>query len=200
MEISMKKEEKRSKILDAAATVFSKEGYHQVKVEDIARMAGVGKGTIYLYFENKRHLYYCMLKEVYDVFLESLYEQIEYERDLKQALKTIIEYTFNFLDNHKEMTNLLINRPGTVDEDIQAWLFTQKQKVVQFLARIVRDYAVSNGYGYIDSTLIAHCFLGAMVSFMAERLLGNNNIDVAKLSDDIVEMLFYGIQHSAVHV
>lgn len=199
MNISMKKEEKRSKILDAAATVFSKEGYHQAKVEEIARIAEIGKGTIYLYFENKRHLYYCMLKEVYDVFLESLHEQIEYEQDLKQALKTVIEYTFNFLDNHKEMTNLLINRPGTVDEDIQVWLFTQKQKIVEFLARIIRKYAVGNGYGNIDSTLVAHCFLGVLISLMAERLFGHNNIDVERLSEDMLEMLFYGIQHSAVH-
>ena len=69
MVMRMKKAQKRKNILDAAAKVFSKDGYHQAKVEDIARMAGIGKGTIYLYFENKRHLYYCMLKEVYDVFL-----------------------------------------------------------------------------------------------------------------------------------
>lgn len=200
MKISMKKEEKRSKILDAAATVFSKEGYHQAKVEEIARMAGIGKGTIYLYYENKRHLYYCMLKEVYDVFLESLYEQIEFEQDLRRALKTVITYTFDFMDGHKEMTNLIINRPGTVDGDIQAWLSTQKQKIVQFLARIIRDYAISNGYGNIDSTLVAHCFLGAMVSLMAERLFGHNCIDVEKLSDDMLEMLFHGIQCSAVQV
>ena len=197
MKTSVKKQEKRSRILDAAATVFSKDGYHRAKVEEIARLAGIGKGTIYLYFESKRHLYYCMMKEIFDVFLESLYEQIEHQQDLKQSLKTVIEYTFDFLDNHKEMTNLLINRPGTVDEDIQTWLSSQKQKIVQFLAGIIRDYTVSNGYGHVDSTLVAHCFLGALISLMAERLFGRNNVDVSKLSDDILEMLFYGIQHLA---
>ena len=79
-----------------------------------------------------------MMKEVFDIFLDSLYEQIEYKHDLEQILRTIIEYTFNFLDEHREMTNLIINRPGTVDEDIQTWLSSQKQKIVQFLARIIR--------------------------------------------------------------
>ena len=43
MRTRLNKEQKRSNILNAAATVFSKDGYHQAKVEDIARMAGIGK-------------------------------------------------------------------------------------------------------------------------------------------------------------
>ncbi|NLU10296.1 MAG: TetR/AcrR family transcriptional regulator [Tepidanaerobacter acetatoxydans] len=201
MKISEKKEEKRSRILDAAAAVFSKEGYHQAKVEDIARIAGIGKGTIYLYFKNKRHLYYCMIKEIYDIFLESIYTQIECENDLKKALKTITEYTFDFLDSHKEKANLLINRPGTVDEDIQAWLFAQKQKIVDFLAQIIKKYADSNNCDRdFDSTLVAHCFLGALAALMAERLFGYNKIDSAKLTDKMLDIFFHGIHNSSVQV
>ena len=43
-------------------------------------------------------------------------------------------------------------------------------------------------------------FFRALISLMAERLFGRNNVDVSKLSDDILEMLFYGIQHLAVQV
>lgn len=98
------------------------------------------------------------------------------------------------------MTNLLINRPGTVDEDIQVWLFNQKQKIVQFLAQVVAEYRDSNGYEHIDSLFIAHCLLGVMVSLMADRLFGRNDTDATKIADKILEMLFYGIQRSAVQV
>ncbi len=196
----LNKEQKRSNILNAAATVFSKDGYHQAKVEDIARTAGIGKGTIYLYFENKRHLFHCMMKEVFDIFLDSLYEQIEYKDDLEQILRTIIEYTFNFLDEHREMINLIINRPGTVDEDIQTWISTEKQKIIQFIARVIAEYTTSNGYRRINSAVAAHCFLGALVSLMAERLFGNKDMDAAKISDEILDIFFSGIRYPAVQV
>ena len=44
---------KYERILDGAATVFAKEGFHQATVAKIAKAAGVADGTIYIYFKNK---------------------------------------------------------------------------------------------------------------------------------------------------
>lgn len=56
MKRQLRREERRSDILKSAAGVFSKDGYHKAKMEDISKAAGIGKGTIYLYFESKRQL------------------------------------------------------------------------------------------------------------------------------------------------
>src|SRR5687767_3152762 len=44
-------------ILEVAAQLFAKRHYHEVRMEDIALKAGVAKGTIYRYFEDKEDLY-----------------------------------------------------------------------------------------------------------------------------------------------
>ncbi|MDH7498134.1 MAG: helix-turn-helix domain-containing protein, partial [Syntrophomonadaceae bacterium] len=54
------RKEKRQLILEAAARVFSQRGYHQAKVEEIAAAAGVGKGTVYEYFDSKLELFQQM--------------------------------------------------------------------------------------------------------------------------------------------
>lgn len=46
-------EEKYQRILDAALEVFAVKGFYEAKVTEIARVAGVADGTIYLYFKNK---------------------------------------------------------------------------------------------------------------------------------------------------
>ena len=51
------KREKRRKILEAAATAFANRDYHQVKTDDIAAAAGVGKGTLFRYFASKEELF-----------------------------------------------------------------------------------------------------------------------------------------------
>ena len=48
-----KSNDKYSRILDAAGKVFSRRGFHQATVSEIAGTAGVADGTIYLYFKNK---------------------------------------------------------------------------------------------------------------------------------------------------
>lgn len=48
-------------ILDAASQVFACEGFHKAKISKIAEIAGIGAGTIYLYFKNKE----AILEEIF---------------------------------------------------------------------------------------------------------------------------------------
>jgi len=51
-------EAKRQRILDAATNVFVQRGYKDTSIDDIARVAGVAKGTVYLACESKADLFY----------------------------------------------------------------------------------------------------------------------------------------------
>jgi len=51
--MSPKKTIKKNLILDAAIKVFADKGYHYATIEDIAKEAGIAKGSIHAYFENK---------------------------------------------------------------------------------------------------------------------------------------------------
>src|SRR6476619_401868 len=50
-------EERPKQILDAALTVFAERGLKAARLDDIAKAAGLSKGTIYLYFPNKEELF-----------------------------------------------------------------------------------------------------------------------------------------------
>ena len=50
-------------ILEAALGVFAEKGFARTRMEDIARQAGVTKGTIYLYFENKEAVFRSLIRE-----------------------------------------------------------------------------------------------------------------------------------------
>ena len=59
-----KNEVRRKAILDAALAEFSAMGYASARMEDIARAAGVAKGTLYLYFQDKDGLFNALLRDV----------------------------------------------------------------------------------------------------------------------------------------
>lgn len=68
---------KRAQILDGASKVISRMGYDAASVNDIAREAGVSKGTIYVYFSGKEDLFEELMEEV----RERLFQQLEAELD-----------------------------------------------------------------------------------------------------------------------
>lgn len=65
-----KAEERPEALYQAALDVFSKNGYHATRLEEVAKAAGVSKGTIYNYFENKEDLLRQALEHKFEtVFL-----------------------------------------------------------------------------------------------------------------------------------
>jgi len=58
-----RKEARAPEILEAALAVFAEKGLEGARMEDIARRAGVTKGTIYLYFESKDAVFKALLAE-----------------------------------------------------------------------------------------------------------------------------------------
>lgn len=57
----------RHRILDAAAHLFTEEGYENVHVADVAERAAVGKATLYQYFKSKSDLFVACLDRLIDV-------------------------------------------------------------------------------------------------------------------------------------
>ncbi|MBC7794093.1 MAG: TetR/AcrR family transcriptional regulator [Clostridia bacterium] len=67
-----RQEEKYQRILDAALEVFSEKGFYEAKVNDIARVAGVADGTIYLYFKNKDDLVASLVDTLFEFINERI--------------------------------------------------------------------------------------------------------------------------------
>jgi TetR/AcrR family acrAB operon transcriptional repressor len=82
-------EERKAQILDAAAAVFSREGFHQAPMADIADEAGLSKGTLYLYFESKDDLISALLEHFYREALGSLPEMVAAEGTATERLLKI---------------------------------------------------------------------------------------------------------------
>lgn len=57
-----KKEQRPTEIIQAARTLFVSQGYSATKVADVAKLAGVQPGTLYVYFENKEALFKAVIE------------------------------------------------------------------------------------------------------------------------------------------
>jgi len=69
-----RKAERPQEILEAAFVEFSRNGYATTTLDQIAERAGVTKGTIYVYFESKEHLFISMVRELMKVTLDAVHE------------------------------------------------------------------------------------------------------------------------------
>ena len=92
-----RKAERPQEILEAAFGEFSRNGYATTTLERIAERAGVTKGTIYVYFENKEHLFISMVRELTKATLDTVHEMFE-RHDGSTA--DLLRAQFSFIYEH----------------------------------------------------------------------------------------------------
>ncbi|GAI29792.1 unnamed protein product, partial [marine sediment metagenome] len=68
---------KRQQILDGANRVFSQMGFDAASMNDITREAGVSKGTIYVYFNNKEELFIDLCQQYKAALFDGIYHALE---------------------------------------------------------------------------------------------------------------------------
>ncbi|HEY2473825.1 MAG TPA: TetR/AcrR family transcriptional regulator [Candidatus Cybelea sp.] len=94
-----RKEQRPGEILDAALRIFAQSGFAGTKLDDVAAAAGIGKGTIYLYFETKEDLFRAVVRQLFLSNFETLRQLVPVEgssahailRRFAERLLTVIE-------------------------------------------------------------------------------------------------------------
>ncbi len=76
LEERSRRQERADRILDAAAELVRRWGYKKTTIDDIARQAGVAKGTIYLHWKTREDLFIALLRR----------EDLKLAEDIKQRI------------------------------------------------------------------------------------------------------------------
>lgn len=86
-----RKQARPQEILDAALACFAERGFAASRMDDIAERAGVTKGTIYLYFENKDAVFKALVRESIGAQLATVLENVRaYEGPSRELLRLIL--------------------------------------------------------------------------------------------------------------
>ena len=151
----MATDDKRERILAAATAVFAERDFHRVQVSEVAQRAGVGKGTLYLYFPTKDALREGALR----TSLERLADEVEQEAAADVAghvaLRAIVLSILRFFWKRQELLTVVQRYEmgrGRAASD-------RRHRVV----RAIEAVLVRQGYGTGGATLhLSAAFLTGM--------------------------------------
>src|SRR5215813_4559513 len=93
---SQKAAARREAILAAALDEFSARGFAEARLDDVARTAGVAKGTIYLHFADKEALFQELVRTMISPLVAALVELRAVDRPIRAALERIAELFVGF--------------------------------------------------------------------------------------------------------
>jgi TetR/AcrR family fatty acid metabolism transcriptional regulator len=187
--------DKRELILRAATKVFAQNGFFQSQVADVARVAGVAAGTVYLYFKGK------------DDLLVSIFE-----RSMKDVLaegRKAIEKIDDPADRLRKIAQLHMDRIGR-DRDHAVVFQVELRQSVKFMERFsesfLQDYfkmireAIADGQQAgafrkdISATTATKIFFGALDEMATNWVLSRRKYDLGAEAEAVVDLFINGVK------
>jgi len=104
------RQEKKEEILRAAFNVFARKGFNATKMIDIAREAGMGKGTIYEYFTSKKDIFSALFVFLFQDFDREFQKKLASAPDPIEKIKLIVQiYFVDFINQYGDFIKIVMD-------------------------------------------------------------------------------------------
>jgi len=174
---------RREDILKAAREVFKQRGYEKAHVAEIAQLAGMAKGTVYLYFESKQAILDALCDRYQEMIADALLPALQ-NPDAHAAIKDAVHAGLAVASSERDLLKLLDLRLGLA----AGGAAIENPRGQKILRRFFRE-RVANGDMQDYEPVIASELTGGFVQWIAKLCLLWHNVDITRYEDTAVRML-----------
>lgn len=190
------RDENRRRLVDAAREVFADKGYHVATVSDITRRAGLAKGTFYLYFDEKKEIYYelvrTFLQHVKDIGA-SVNREVKTPQEFYARCEQAAAELLRVFIEHHGLARLAYRESG-LDSELEHTLRGFYRDLAHVEADNIRRGIELGLFREVDPLVTAYAHIG-MVERVALGLLSEPNPPAAThVVRELLSVAFEGVR------
>lgn len=195
----MKAELRRQHILDCAKQVFAEKGYYEAYVEDVIKVAHIGKGTIYEYFRNKEDLFFSVLLRSLQDWKHAIAISHEEMKQLSPVsyFHLRVKRSLMFMNEDRQLTSIILRTGFGFNPHIQKFIGEFENNLQN---QILHDLRLGKHLGFlkdnVDLQVITSILVGGIVMIAAHFILSApvlSDVEVDKLTNKIIYPFIRGI-------
>jgi TetR/AcrR family transcriptional regulator, repressor for uid operon len=188
------KSEVREKIIESAIECFAKTGFDRTKMEDIANIAGVSKGTLYLYFRSKEDLFYGICQNNLEKIKGQLNDILVTKENLVSDAERFYDYFQKDINSRQNIVSLEMIVEATRNPRLKRVLMqhrlNQHRVISDFIELQIRKGFVRKD---IDKDAIASGLIGLYEGLAIDQAIGAQDSSNKKAWSDTIRAIFAGI-------
>ncbi len=187
-------EDKRQKILKAAVKVFSQKGFHEAKVDEIAQVADVGKGTVYEYFSSKTELFQEMFKAGMDFYINNVKIELKPGLTAREKLTKMARLHLRFIVKYRDLARITLTEHTYFNEDFRKWTYESRARKIELIKQIIDEGITGGEFRSVDSRAAALAFMGALGSIFPPIVFSKEKASYKSLLEPIMDIIFNGLE------
>lgn len=187
---------KRIKILEAALYLFSRKGYHRTRMREIAEHAGVGKGTIYEYFESKEDLFTSLIVHLFKALDEYAFQKVKPNMSASIKIKALVTGYLELVENMPREAIMVMTEFWS--EGIRNHLkfdFRDMYKKYLRITRKILEEGIKKGEfkETVNVENLSRSLLAFMDGILFHAMLFREEIDLERITEDFLDTVLKGI-------
>lgn len=111
-----RRQNSRRKILDAAQQLFVERGYHDTRPQDISKLAGVGHGTFYLHFADKRECFGAFVEEAQSGMNDYVAKWSSGATNMEEYIRGVLKGVLQYSADHQGIITAAIADPNVIGQ------------------------------------------------------------------------------------
>ena len=160
-------ERRCAEILSVAARIFAKHGFRNTDVQEIANELGIGKGTIYRYFDTKEKLFLAAADEGMRQLESYIHARVEGVKDPLEFLTAGTLAYVGFFQQHPELVEILIQERAEFRQSIPATHLVYRERNRGIVEEMVRRGVEAGVFRDVDvrdtTTTLGNLLYGTVV-------------------------------------
>ncbi len=198
MKAEIKFMDKKQLIIESAIMVFAREGLEKGKIADIAKEAGIGKGTIYEYFRSKEEIFQAIEQSVFIDF-NSVFDQLDaLDISPTEKLKTIMTQGIDALMDMGDALLIITEfwaqaGRGYLHNSNQARFVEYYEKYRLGIESILTEGIQSGDFRDMNREGVARLFMAFLDGLVWQFVMMNNPEKINKIKDETIESFIRGI-------
>ena len=187
------KQNKRKSIIEAAEKLFAKSGFHGTDVDQIAKTAGVSKGSVYNYFDSKEEILIYVIEEGVDELDRKMRKYIMPLKDPIEKLKKGIEFYIKFLEKREPLFRVLTGDRISLRMDLRKRfhmnIFARSQHAENLIAEAIRDGKLKK----VDPYIAATCLIGMIDALFLRVVYEGRKMSAKHKAEQITKLFLEGM-------
>ena len=143
----LSREERRARILEAAARVFADRGYDGATLDEIAEAADISKPVIYDHFESKKDLHISLLDSHSRDLVEFMSARVTAETDPGRQLAAGIDGLLEFVERDPYVWRLIFREPAAADAEVLEAYHRNQHRASSAIAALTAAQPVADQEG-----------------------------------------------------
>lgn len=187
--------DKRDAILRAAIKVFARNGYFQSQVADVARVAGVASGTVYLYFHSKDDLLASIFERTMSDAIAEGKAALGEVADPAERLRRIAALHLERLGRDRDLAVVVQVELRQSIKFMERFSSTHLQDYLAIIRRAIADGQQSGAFRRdVDANLAAKALFGALDEMATNWMLSRRRYALADMAGPVVDLFLKGVE------